>query len=369
ENLRFGKRGDLRWRIPMNSALDLPEKDLPIDPYILGYWLGDGTSSNGHICMHQDDYEDIKGFLGAHDYKRHSQKPHLYTVRPESLRPKLKELGLLNNKHIPMMYLRSSIEQRRELVRGLMDSDGYRTHSSNCEISLSDPVLADGVVELFRSLGLKTTRNVNGSFLNGERKKDRHRIRCTFDFHPFHLSRYEEIKIPDNQRSRATAKTVVNIEKLEPREMQCVEVDSPRHLYLCGGGFTPTHNSSWAFKILILWAGAHRHVKFAAAFSNSATQAHGHLAGLRQFMDASELLIEDYPDFCEPARRPNGNVMADSQEMTYRKNKFSFAARGIDSGVLGLVDPDNTRPELILLDDIEPDESNYSEYECRKRLL
>lgn len=131
-----------------------------------------------------------------------------------------------------------------------------------------------------------------------------------------------------------------------------------------GGG-----KSSWAFKILILWAGAHRHVKFAAAFSNSATQAHGHLAGLRQFMDASELLIEDYPDFCEPARRPNGNVMADSQEMTYRKNKFSFAARGIDSGVLGLVDPDNTRPELILLDDIEPDESNYSEYECRKRLL
>lgn len=139
-----------------------------------------------------------------------------------------------------------------------------------------------------------------------------------------------------------------------------------RHAYIAprGGG-----KSSWAFKILILWAGAHRHVKFAAAFSNSSTQAHGHLAGLRQFMDASEFMIEDYPDFCEPKRRPNGNVMADSQEMTHRKNQFSFAARGIDSGVLGLVDPDNARPELILLDDIEPDESNYSEYECRKRLL
>src|SRR5690606_27788834 len=139
-----------------------------------------------------------------------------------------------------------------------------------------------------------------------------------------------------------------------------------RHAFIAprGGG-----KSSWAFKILILWAGAHRHVKFAAAFSNSSTQAHGHLAGLRQFMDNSDLLVTDYPDFCEPAKRPNGNVMADSQEMTYRKNKFSFAARGIDSGVLGLVDPDNTRPELILLDDIEPDESNYSEYECRKRLM
>lgn len=139
-----------------------------------------------------------------------------------------------------------------------------------------------------------------------------------------------------------------------------------RHAFIAprGGG-----KSSWAFKILILWSGAHRHVKFAAAFSNSATQAHGHLAGLRQFMDSSEVLINDFPDFCEPARRPNGNVMSDSQELTYRKNKFSFAARGIDAGVLGLVDPDNTRPELILLDDIEPDESNYSEYECRKRLL
>ena len=139
-----------------------------------------------------------------------------------------------------------------------------------------------------------------------------------------------------------------------------------RNLFVAprGGG-----KSSWGFKILVLWVGAHKHVKFAAAFSNSATQAQGHLSGLRKFMDSSDIMRRDYPDFCEPMRRPNGNVVSDSQEMTYRKNKFSFAARGIDSGVLGMVDPDNTRPQLILLDDIEADESNYSAHECRKRLM
>lgn len=368
ENLRFGKRGDLRWRIPVNSALDMPAKDLPIDPYILGYWLGDGNSADGRICIHRDDYEDIKDLLGEHSYQAHSQKPHLYMVLPDGLRRQLRELGLLGNKHVPMMYLRSSIEQRRELVRGLMDSDGYRTHSTNCEISLSDPVLADGVVELFRSLGLKTTRNINRSFLNGEAKKDRHRIRCSFDFHPFHLPRYEEIPIPDNQRSRLTAKTVVNIEKLGPQEMQCVEVDSPHHLYLCGDGFTPTHNSTFAFKILPMWAAAHGHLKFVAAFSHSATQAQTHLLGFKRMLDTNVLIQEDYPDLCEPARRANGNSISDSQEMYYSKSRFTIAAKGLDSGVLGLVDPENNRPDGILLDDVEPDESNYTPYKAGQRL-
>lgn len=126
--------------------------------------------------------------------------------------------------------------------------------------------------------------------------------------------------------------------------------------------------STWAFKILPIWAAAHQHLEFVAAFSSSASQAQTHLSGFKRQLDTNPRLREDFPDLCHPAKRPSGNNVADSQEMYFAKNKFSFAARGLDSEVLGLVDPLNRRPDGILLDDIEPDESNYSPYLKRKRL-
>lgn len=138
-----------------------------------------------------------------------------------------------------------------------------------------------------------------------------------------------------------------------------------RHAYIAPRG---AGKSTFGFKILPLWAAAHGHVKFIAAFSASATQAEGHLTGLRRLIEANPLIEEDYEDLAEPARRPNGNTVADNQHTTYRKNGFSFTARGIDSSVLGLVNDQNLRPELLLLDDIEPDESNYSLDQKYKRL-
>lgn len=138
-----------------------------------------------------------------------------------------------------------------------------------------------------------------------------------------------------------------------------------RHAYIAprGGG-----KSTLAFKILPLWAAAHGHLEFIVAFSSSGLQAMTHLSGFRRLLDTNQMLQKDFPDLCNPARRPNGNSVADSSDMMHRKNGFSFAARGLDSEVLGLVDPLNRRPQCILLDDIEPDEANYSEYQMRKRL-
>lgn len=126
--------------------------------------------------------------------------------------------------------------------------------------------------------------------------------------------------------------------------------------------------SSWLFKALPLWAAAHGHVDFIAAFSSSATQAETHLAGFKRELDTNALLRQDFPDLCQPARRPSGGNVADSQSMLHTKSGFSFAARGLDSEVLGLVDPKNRRPDVIILDDVEPDESNYSPYQAKKRL-
>lgn len=127
--------------------------------------------------------------------------------------------------------------------------------------------------------------------------------------------------------------------------------------------------STTLFLIVPLWAACHEWVHFVAAFSSSATQAQDHLAGLRRELQTNKLIREDYPDLVTPARKANGTPVADSQSMLHSKSAFSFAARGIDTEVLGLVDPENRRPDMLLLDDIEGEEgAGYSAYQAKKRL-
>lgn len=126
--------------------------------------------------------------------------------------------------------------------------------------------------------------------------------------------------------------------------------------------------STWFFKILPLWAAAHGHVQFIAAFSSSGSQAENHLKGFKRELDTNPLLRMDFPALCAPARRPSGVNVADTSAMYFAKSGFSFAARGVDAEILGLVDVKNRRPQVIILDDVEPDESNYSAYQSRNRL-
>lgn len=125
--------------------------------------------------------------------------------------------------------------------------------------------------------------------------------------------------------------------------------------------------STWHFLILPLWAAAHGHVSFVAAFSDSGTQAEIHLRTLKHELDSNRLLRMDYPDLVTPARRPRGAQVADNAGMLVSKSGFIFAARGIDAGNLG-IKVGERRPDLIILDDVEPGESNYSAYQAEKRL-
>ncbi len=124
--------------------------------------------------------------------------------------------------------------------------------------------------------------------------------------------------------------------------------------------------STWLFLILPMWAAAHGHKKFAAAFAHSGPQAEQHLSTFRNELDTNELLRADFPDLCAPKMRERGQTVADHHKQTTRRNGFTFAARGIDEGVLGMK-VEETRPDLIILDDIEPDEATYSLYQVGKR--
>jgi hypothetical protein len=127
-----------------------------------------------------------------------------------------------------------------------------------------------------------------------------------------------------------------------------------------------TGKSTWWFLILPMWAAAHGHIKFAAAFAHSGGQSETHLHAFRSELADNHKLREDFPDLCTPARKPNGKTTADNIQMLRTKAGFAFAARGVDAANLGLKEKD-TRPDLILLDDVEPDEASYSQYQMEKR--
>jgi phage terminase large subunit-like protein len=136
-----------------------------------------------------------------------------------------------------------------------------------------------------------------------------------------------------------------------------------RHAYIAPRNMG---KSTWWFLILPTWAAAHGHVKFAAAFAMAAGPAQTHLASFKREIDNNEILRADFPDLCTAAKRPTGANIADTQAMYMAESGFVFAARGIDSSNLGMKVGEQ-RPDLILCDDIEPDESSYSPELARKR--
>lgn len=125
--------------------------------------------------------------------------------------------------------------------------------------------------------------------------------------------------------------------------------------------------STWLFLILPAWALAHGHRRYVAAFADTATQAETHLKSLKMELDTNELLRFDFPAFCSPGLRPDGRTVADDQALTVRGNGAVFMAKGIDSSALG-AKVGSQRPDCLLFDDIEPDESNYSPSQKASRL-
>jgi phage terminase large subunit-like protein len=125
--------------------------------------------------------------------------------------------------------------------------------------------------------------------------------------------------------------------------------------------------STWWFLILPMWAAAHGHRRFAAAFADTDTQAQTHLATFKAELDTNALIRADYPDLVEPKTRGRGTVMADRVSLYHARSGFVFAAAGMDSANLGMKVGDR-RPDLLILDDIEPHEARYSATLADKRL-
>lgn len=150
----------------------------------------------------------------------------------------LKSAGLLQNKHVPSAYLRGSIDQRRDLLNGLVDTDGHVAPDGQVEFCATNRRLADAAMELVASLGGKASLIEGRSTLNGVDHGPKWRVMFYLD---------GAAKMPRKasrcRSGRNVAYRYVEVRPSERADTVCIEVDSPDHLFLCGRSMLPTHNS------------------------------------------------------------------------------------------------------------------------------
>lgn len=137
-----------------------------------------------------------------------------------------------------------------------------------------------------------------------------------------------------------------------------------RHVFVAPRALGKT---SWWFGIIPMWLAAYGHRRFVVAFADTAAQAEQHLETFRRELDTNRLLQQDFPELCAPLLRTRKQTVADNRAMLQTASGFAFAARGIDSGSLGLK-VGTQRPDLLVLDDVEPDEGSYSPHQAERRL-
>lgn len=232
-------------KIYLNKELDLPEQNLPIDPYVLGLWLGDGTADSGRITQELNAKSwkiiESKGFELGEKSEHRDKKAETRTVY--GLRTLLRNNNLLNNKHIPNIYQRSSRNQRINLIRGLMDADGFydKIHKTFI-MSTNYYWQADGLIKVLSSLGVRATLNkVNrpGGYNTTSQLSYDVKFK-TSKFNPF-MCRNQEVECIEPKMDYYSIK---NVEKTETIKTQCIQVDSPSHTYLCTKHMLVTHNTN-----------------------------------------------------------------------------------------------------------------------------
>lgn len=231
--------GRVNHAIDLAGPLRLPEAELLIEPYVLGAWLGDGGSRAGQITgLDEEVFLQIAN--GGYTVTRHASPKSRGIL---GLQGKLKQLGVFGNKHVPVAYLRASFDQRLALLQGLMDTDGYCDTRGQCEILLTRKVLIDGVQELLLSLGIKVQMRDGEARLNGRYIGQKWRLKFLTDLPAFRLPRKLLRQKRAGFRGTHAVRYIVACERIEPVDLQCIQVDSPSHCYLCGPSMIPTHNS------------------------------------------------------------------------------------------------------------------------------
>jgi predicted phage terminase large subunit-like protein len=245
-------------RVP-NGRIEGVDVELPIDPYILGYWLGDGTTSEPAITVGNADRDHLLAACATAGLTVSVQcrpyAPTVSNVRLLGCRRLFRELGLLGTKHIPDVYMRASAAQRRSLLAGLLDSDGTDADGA-ADLSQQNRRLALQVEELACSLGAKVSTSTREAKLNGRSTGATvWRQRITSTFNPFQLQRKADAWAATPPKLGLRGQRIIkNIEASGRRvKVRCLTTSHPSGLYLAGRQMVPTHNTTYAGIYLPAW--------------------------------------------------------------------------------------------------------------------
>ena len=242
--------------IVVAGALQRPTIDLPIDPYLLGLWLGDGHSWSATFFTNdglQQAFSD-----GGFSVSKNKDK-YGWGIRGGFFRL-LRLSGLFNNKHVPDVYFLGSIEQRLSLLQGLMDSDGHIDELGGCEFTSINERLARAVCDLVLSLGHQATMTVSSATLNGRIVSARFRVSFAPEFAAFRLSRKAARVRSKPLGARERHRFISSCEPVASRPVRCIQVAAESHLFLAGHSLIPTHNTMVLNQVAMHVCDAHERV-------------------------------------------------------------------------------------------------------------
>lgn len=247
-----------KYKIGVTNPVMFSCRDVPIDPYILGCLLGDGSLTEHSVRITNTDAEILDSFrdycksIGM-EFNKVGNSKYSYSITNRSCRnpvsKKIKELGLYgknsHTKFIPDLYKINSKEVRLELIRGLMDTDGSATKfcASYTTTSIS---LANDFMFVVRSLGYLCVISTRYTKCNGKTFKS-YRIHIKGN-NLSDLFKIKRKKCTKNRTKCKIFKTITSITKIGMENCRCIEIENEDGLYLTDD-FTITHNSTTCLQI------------------------------------------------------------------------------------------------------------------------
>jgi hypothetical protein len=324
--------GHLGWEVPLCDPIQYPETELPIDPFWFGVWLAIGKPSNLKIKLDsKQKYLDYIKTLDTSKYKI-----------------TLKNLGILKNKHIPEIFIRSSVAQRQALLTGLLEAKGKPNKYSGSVVYVTkDKLVSKGVVEIARSLG---------GFAYYRVVDEKYEITINTNFSLF----VDPLKGLQQQRPiQKTLKTkkIHSIEKLGTIKTKCLEVDNESHTFVCGKGYTVTHNTQQLAIGRILWLLGRDPRKRYAILSATKDQAKKIINAISDHIERNPRLKLVFPDL------EKGGTWTDHDITIKRPGQIkdpSVQAYGCNTAIQG------SRLDGLILDDVLIEENTRTAYQRDK---
>lgn len=258
-----GNNGRRDIRVMNPAPIEGENIALPVDPYVLGVWLGDGTASKNEITLNSTTKTEVIPELERRGWpvtvvEYPSDRESLgvrirlgdrgRSYHASEFKTALRDLDVLNNKHIPAIYMRASFSQRLDLLRGIMDTDGGWNIARNNEVAIcmTDEHMIRQIAELISTMGWRRYIYSNPiSWTHNGEKKWTTAWSIKFrpcDFSPFLARDYPMVPQPANAMSRR--RVITDIQPVDMVPTQCIEVASPDHTYLFGDSMIVTHNTS-----------------------------------------------------------------------------------------------------------------------------